>query len=82
MLVMQVLILKSDHFGIETFILVLLCNNLMVLKSDHFGIETIIIHLHSVQTHTLKSDHFGIETTSGYELLPYSNHTKIRPFWD
>ena len=31
--------LKSDHFGIEMFVLVLVRLLVLLLKSDHFGIE-------------------------------------------
>jgi len=56
------LTLKSDHFGIETKMIMLLVDPRLLLKSDHFGIETQDSSNIITAVSALKSDHFGIET--------------------
>ena len=44
---LQAVKLKSDHFGIEIDLELLLNNTILELKSDHFGIE--IVPWHALQ---------------------------------
>ena len=53
--------LKSDHFGIEIFLVMMQKTISYKLKSDHFGIEIITGEEISRSILVLKSDHFRIE---------------------
>ena len=57
------IMLKSDHFGIEIAVIILLEDVKKELKSDHFGIEMKEAAKKLCLTE-LKSDHFGIEIKS------------------
>ena len=55
------LVLKSDHFGIEMSEPSQPSHNVNMLKSDHFGIEMYTCLDAVSLLIRLKSDHFGIE---------------------
>ena len=58
---------KSDHYGIEINLILLLIRFSTEYKSDHYGIEIDSVLVLVISARKYKSDHYGIEIQLTYQ---------------